>query len=377
MVRKLCVGLLVGLLSCVSTDAQAGWGSWGGSAGYGGSAGSGGSVGGGGSWGGSGGSWGGHAGGSWGSSIGGGSGGWASSGGSSGGWRPGPLARLAQHIRAKHAARRHASWGSSGGGSWGSSHGSSGGSSWGGRGSSGGGSSWGGHSYSNYGSNGSGSSGGGGSVGSHISHDHGVISDGVPMESYEGEVSPAPAQGSSMRSEPMELPSEARNDRGILTVSVPADAKVIVNGMVTTSTGESRRYVSQGLKPGKSYRYVVEATVERDGQPTTETKTATLTAGSVASLDFAFDAVETSLTLNVPADAKVLLSGNATQSNGTVRRFATRRLAQGEKWGDYLVQVTVERDGRTMTQEKAITVAGGDQQELNFDFDDTKLADAR
>ena len=87
--------------------------------------------------------------------------------------------------------------------------------------------------------------------------------------------------------------------------------------------------------------------------------------------------METSLTLNVPDDAKVYLSGNETRASGSKRRFSTTRIDEGQKWADYLVRVTVERDGRTLSKEQRVTLKGGDQTELNFDFDQTELADVR
>ena len=54
-----------------------------------------------------------------------------------------------------------------------------------------------------------------------------------------------------------------QSNSALLTVSVPADARVLVNGVPTRSTGDVRRYVSRNLNPGFSYTYEVttEATV--------------------------------------------------------------------------------------------------------------------
>ncbi len=177
-----------------------------------------------------------------------------------------------------------------------------------------------------------------------------------------------------------EVPSEARRSRtkGVLMVNVPDSAQVVVNGMSTTSEGANRRYVSHGLKPGHSYRYEVKAMVEHDGKLVEETKTAILRAGQVARLDFDLDrnVVRTSLTLNVPEDAQVLLSGNPTQTTGPVRRFSTTKIQEGEKWDEYVVQVSVERNGQTLTKEQRVTLSGGEQRNLEFDFDQTELAAA-
>ena len=40
-----------------------------------------------------------------------------------------------------------------------------------------------------------------------------------------------------------------------LSVSVPADAKVFVNGLPTKSTGERRLYASSGVQPSAIYSY--------------------------------------------------------------------------------------------------------------------------
>ena len=56
-----------------------------------------------------------------------------------------------------------------------------------------------------------------------------------------------------------------------------------VNGLATKSTGSRRQFVSFGLKPGLSYKYVVKAEVIRDGKTVEETKTVSvLTAGQVS-----------------------------------------------------------------------------------------------
>ena len=179
---------------------------------------------------------------------------------------------------------------------------------------------------------------------------------------------------------PAEGTDSARNDRGVLTVSVPKDAKITVNGNTTKSTGELRRYVSKGLDRGYNYRYEVTAVVDVDGKPVERTQVATLRAGRTAHLAFDFteaQAVETQLTLNVPEDAEVFLSGVKTKSTGPVRNFVTSKIAEGEKWSDYHVVVTVERSGQKLSKEQDVSLSGGDDLELSFNFDQTELAAAR
>ncbi len=78
-------------------------------------------------------------------------------------------------------------------------------------------------------------------------------------------------------------------ESGVLTVWVPYDAKVTVNGLETRSTGSRRQFVSYGLKPGFSYKYVVRAEVVRNGQMQEDTRTVTLTAGQITAVAFGFN----------------------------------------------------------------------------------------
>ena len=88
---------------------------------------------------------------------------------------------------------------------------------------------------------------------------------------------------------PSKTTSFSIENSGVLTVWVPYDAKVTVNGRETKSTGSRRQFVSFGLKPGLSYKYVVKASVVRDGQTVEDTRTVNLTAGQLESVAFGFN----------------------------------------------------------------------------------------
>jgi len=168
----------------------------------------------------------------------------------------------------------------------------------------------------------------------------------------------------------------------VINVNVPADAKIYVNDKVTSSTGESRRYVSRDLAPGFKFSYEIRAEKRIDGRLIRETKTVQLGSGETANLDFTLDPenssatemvgapVETKVTLNVPAHAAVTLAGNPMRNLGATRVFSTLALAQGETWKDYNIEVTVYRNGQPITKSKTIDLTGGDVQALEFDFDE-------
>ena len=81
--------------------------------------------------------------------------------------------------------------------------------------------------------------------------------------------------------------------------------------------------------------------------------------------------VKTRLTLHVPADAKVILSGVETKQTGEVRQFATSRLSQGQSWNDYKVVVETTRDGQTLREERTLSLIGGQDQDLTVAFADS------
>ncbi len=109
---------------------------------------------------------------------------------------------------------------------------------------------------------------------------------------------PAPAIPAPATPAPPSLPgtlpgpktSTTIDNSGVLTVWVPFDAKVTVNGRETSSTGSRRQFISYGLQPGFSYRYVVRAEVVRNGQPQTDTREVSLTAGQITAVAFGFNA---------------------------------------------------------------------------------------
>jgi uncharacterized protein (TIGR03000 family) len=162
-----------------------------------------------------------------------------------------------------------------------------------------------------------------------------------------------------------------------LTLSVPAEAKVFVNGVATRSMGANRRYVSRGLEQGNRYTYEVRAEVVRGGQTVQETQTVQLEAGKAAALAFKLDAASnplTSLTVNVPEDAKVYLSGSETTSKGTTRVFKTNKLESGAVWSNYTIRASVTRDGRTVDMEKQVSLNAGESKSVTFDFDLPQVA---
>lgn len=80
------------------------------------------------------------------------------------------------------------------------------------------------------------------------------------------------------------------SDVGQLTVHVPDDADVFINGLETTSRGTRRTYLSEGLKPGCAYDYEVRVQIRRNGTLLEEVHQVRLTAGAQKALAVDFKA---------------------------------------------------------------------------------------
>jgi uncharacterized protein (TIGR03000 family) len=71
-----------------------------------------------------------------------------------------------------------------------------------------------------------------------------------------------------------------------LTVQVPADAVVTLEGRPTKQTGPVRKFVTPQLDPGVEYVYTIKATWTANGKPVEETMKVTVKAGDAKSVAF-------------------------------------------------------------------------------------------
>src|SRR5260221_14739421 len=81
----------------------------------------------------------------------------------------------------------------------------------------------------------------------------------------------------------------------------------------------------------------------------------------------------TALKVNVPADAKVYLSGKETSTTGPIREFSTTSLSEGASWDNYSIRVV----SNGQTKEQTISLNAGETRELTFDFGAAEVASTR
>jgi len=69
-----------------------------------------------------------------------------------------------------------------------------------------------------------------------------------------------------------------------LMITLPADARLLVDGYETKSTSDQRLLVTPDLEPGREYRYTLTAEAPREGGMQRVTRTVTVRAGEQTSV---------------------------------------------------------------------------------------------
>jgi len=110
----------------------------------------------------------------------------------------------------------------------------------------------------------------------------------TPKEPVSQPIDQPAAPAGTPANAPGPMGAGVQGDSGLLTVYVPYEARVFVNGLETQSTGSKRQFVSYGLKPGHSYKYEIRAEVDRDREMIVDTKIVVLRAGDRGYATFPF-----------------------------------------------------------------------------------------
>jgi uncharacterized protein (TIGR03000 family) len=91
-----------------------------------------------------------------------------------------------------------------------------------------------------------------------------------------------------------EMPEEKgeTSSQALIVVSLPADAKLTVDGAATSSTSAQRSFVSPPLEQGKEYVYTLKATVVRDGQTLESSKRVSVRPGAESRVQIDFNGAQ-------------------------------------------------------------------------------------
>jgi len=151
-----------------------------------------------------------------------------------------------------------------------------------------------------------------------------------------------------------------RSSEAVLSLELPRDAKVYINGKLTKTEGTLRQYASRNLKEDKDYRYRVKAVVNKDGREIVRTRLVSMRPGKDRSIRFDFNQPQiTTLVLKVPADAEVLLDGKKTKAKGKIRTYSTRKLSNEQSWNDYRIEVRYSKDGQQVVEQRTLNLMAG------------------
>jgi uncharacterized protein (TIGR03000 family) len=107
-----------------------------------------------------------------------------------------------------------------------------------------------------------------------------IIDSGQPVRSGDGERVPTPKPDKPEEGAAAPAPAT-------ILVSLPAEAKLMIDDQPTTSASDQRRFVTPPLPAGKEFHYTLTATLDRDGQAVKASQEVTVRAGqeSRVSLD--------------------------------------------------------------------------------------------
>ena len=75
------------------------------------------------------------------------------------------------------------------------------------------------------------------------------------------------------------------NAPATVVVTLPADAKLMIDNHATTSTAATRKFVSPELTAGQDYSYTLKAELVRDGQTLTAFEKVVVRAGAEVTID--------------------------------------------------------------------------------------------
>lgn len=101
-------------------------------------------------------------------------------------------------------------------------------------------------------------------------------------------VPPGPTKGpEKMPPAPMPMPKTSSDVSATIVVTLPADARLTVDGNATTSTSARRVLVTPSLEQGE-YVYSLRAEVVRNGQTVVQTQNVTVRPGQTTEVPFNF-----------------------------------------------------------------------------------------
>lgn len=99
-------------------------------------------------------------------------------------------------------------------------------------------------------------------------------------------VTPTEPKKEEKKEEPKNEPKTSISAPAHIIVSLPADAKLSVDGVATRSTSSTRNFVTPVLAAGRTFEYTLTAEVVREGRTIVQTRNVTVRAGQTTRVVF-------------------------------------------------------------------------------------------
>jgi uncharacterized protein (TIGR03000 family) len=158
---------------------------------------------------------------------------------------------------------------------------------------------------------------------------------------------------------------------GRVTVTLPAEAKLLVQGVACPLTSAKRTFDTPKLPVGESYTYTLRAEVVRAGRTVVESRQVSIAAGKRVTVDFGNmseapqAAGPASVTVLLPEEARLRVQGVTCPLTSAKRTFSSPRLQAGQSY-TYTLQAEVVRGGQSVTENRRVTVAAGQRVVVDF-----------
>lgn len=117
----------------------------------------------------------------------------------------------------------------------------------------------------------------------------GVVIGGACTGACTGGTVVPPVKKEMPKGEPVKEPKKTSIDSpATIVVTLPAEARLLVDGNATTSTTERRTLVTPTLQVGSTYVYNMTAEIVRDGRTITQTQQVAVRSGETSTIQFNF-----------------------------------------------------------------------------------------
>lgn len=167
---------------------------------------------------------------------------------------------------------------------------------------------------------------------------------------------------------PQSYETQTPVDQATVIVTLPADARLYVDGQLMTLTGTVRTFRAPGLRPNAKYTYTIRVEMERNGKKVEDSKTVEIQPGQTTQVLFTEPTTPTSgtarLDIKIPEGATLTVEGQTLKSGQ--QSIQTPALEAGKDYV-YTLKLENDRNGRKETLTRDVNFRAGEVIAVSFD----------